>query len=62
MIKVNVKNAGNLDKALKQLKQKMKKSNVIGEYRDRQEYLKPSVKKRKLKKKAIYKSKMNKDN
>lgn len=51
---VEVKN-GNVDKALRLLSKKVQSSGILREYRERQEYEKPSVKKRKAKKAAIKK-------
>jgi small subunit ribosomal protein S21 len=47
----------NLEKALKVLKNKVFKIGIIKELRDRAEYLKPSVRKRLQKEKAIKKNK-----
>ncbi len=55
-IKVNIKN-GNIEKALKIFKKKIKDSHLMLEIRDRQEYTKPSLKKRQLKNKAINRNK-----
>lgn len=53
MVKVNVKD-GNIEKALKKLKGKVRntKQNVI--LRDNKEYTKPSASRRQQKKNAIY--------
>ena len=40
---------GNIQKALSKFKRKVKDSEHLQEYRQRQEYVKPSVKKRKQK-------------
>lgn len=42
----------NLEKAIKQFKNKVKKSNLMIELQEREFYVKPSVRKRKLKIKA----------
>lgn len=47
----------NLEKALKVLKNKVFKIGIIKELRDRKEYLKPSVRNRLQKEKAIRKNK-----
>ena len=48
---------GNITRALKQFKRKFRDTRVIQEIRSRQEFVKPSEKKRKQKQKAIYKAK-----
>lgn len=57
MIIVNVKKEGGIDKALKKLKFKVRKHQLMKEIRDRQAYIKPSVRSRSIKLKAIYNSK-----
>jgi len=47
----------NLNKALKIFKKKFKKSGILKELRERQQYTKNSTKKRKQKDKAIHKQK-----
>lgn len=61
MVKVNVKD-GNIEKALKQLKNKVRntKQNVI--LRDKEEYTKPSASRRQEKKEAIYLEKKRREN
>jgi small subunit ribosomal protein S21 len=54
MLKVEVKKGENIDSALKKLKVKFKKTKVVEQLRDRMAYDKPSIKKRKVKQKAIY--------
>jgi small subunit ribosomal protein S21 len=55
MIKVKVgKGKGDIEKALKIFKNKIRKTKLIEEIRNRQEFIKPSVKKRNKKRKAIY--------
>jgi small subunit ribosomal protein S21 len=53
MIKVKVIKK-NLERALKELKSKFIKTKVGQQYRENKEFVKPSVKKRKKKIKAIY--------
>ena len=48
---------GNLSKALKLFKKKFKKTGVMKELRERQQYTKKSRKRRTIKDKAIYKQK-----
>lgn len=56
MLKVEVKR-GNIEFALKELKSKFIKTNVVKECRERKEFIKKSVKKRAQKNKASYKQK-----
>jgi small subunit ribosomal protein S21 len=49
---------GNIQKALSKFKRKVKDSEHLQEYRQRQEYVKPSVKKRRLKQTAIHNQKL----
>ena len=53
---------GDIQKALKKFKYKVIDSNHLQEYRERGEFLKPSVVKRKMKKDAIRKQKWSHDN
>lgn len=55
MIIVNVKENESLDRALKKFKKKFEKTGVLRELRERQQFTKPSVKKRHQKIKAAYK-------
>tara|TARA_R110002167_G_C12480131_1_gene634507 strand:+ start:13 stop:384 length:372 start_codon:yes stop_codon:yes gene_type:complete len=45
-VKVPDPSMGTLERALKYLKRQMKDADVIGQYRSRKEYIKPSFKKR----------------
>jgi small subunit ribosomal protein S21 len=59
MLIVEVRNRKDgLDKALKELKRKTIKTRQIKELRERQQFIKPSVKKRAIKIKAAYKQKL----
>lgn len=58
MIIIDTKNFKSIEQALKFYKQKHNKSGIVKELRDRQEYTKPSVKKREVKLKAIYKQQL----
>lgn len=53
MLIVKLKKGENILKALKRFKQKVRSTKLIKELRERQQFDKPSVKKRKAKKKAI---------
>ena len=52
---------GNINRALKQFKKKFRDTQVLKELRERQQYTKPSLQKRKQKKEAIRKSKQQDD-
>jgi small subunit ribosomal protein S21 len=61
MIRVIVKN-GKLDPALKIWKRAVRNTKQLQELRERQEFTKPSIKKRLKKQKASYKEKMRRLN
>jgi len=54
MIVVPVKDGENVERALKKLKRKFDKTDVLKELRERQKFTKKSVKRREQVKKAIY--------
>ena len=54
MIVVPVKEGENIERALKKFKRKFERTGTIKELRERQAYIKPSVKKRQVKKHAAY--------
>lgn len=56
MIIVPVKEGESLEKSLKKFKKKFEKMGVVRELRDRQKFTKPSVRKREVKLKAIYRT------
>ncbi len=56
MIIIPIKENEAIDKALKRFKKKFEKTGVIKELRERQSYTKPSVRRRDVIKKAIYKN------
>jgi small subunit ribosomal protein S21 len=58
MIIVPVKNGENIERALKKFKRKFERTGVVRELRARQQYDKPSVKKRLKMEHAIYVQKM----
>ncbi len=62
MLIVKIKNGESLDKALKDLKFKVKKTQLVQMLRDREFYEKPSVKRRAIIKNAIYREKLNSQN
>ncbi|MBI1306823.1 MAG: 30S ribosomal protein S21 [Bacteroidetes bacterium] len=55
MLVVNVKENESVEKALKRFKKKFEKTGVLRELRERQQFTKPSVKRRMEKIKAAYK-------
>ncbi|MBK8808096.1 MAG: 30S ribosomal protein S21 [Bacteroidales bacterium] len=60
MIVVPVKEGENIDRALKKFKRKFEKTGVVKELRVRQAFKKPSVERRELIIKAVYKEQMYK--
>ena len=61
MIIVPVKEGENIDRALKKFKRKFEKTGVVRELRNRQAYIKPSVRRREEVKKAIYIQRLQED-
>lgn len=59
MIVVPLKEGENIEKALKKFKRKFEKTGMIKELRNRQAFIKPSVKKRAQKLHAIYIQQLN---
>ena len=53
MLIIKIKKGENINRALKRFKIKTKKTGLIKEIRSRQEFVKPSAKKRDKKKRAI---------
>ena len=58
MIIIPVKEGENIDRALKKFKKKFERTKVLRQLRGRKHFTKPSVKKREMTKKAIYRDKM----
>lgn len=54
MIIVPVKEGENIERSLKKFKRKFERTGVVKELRGRQAYIKPSIKLRKQRLKAIY--------
>jgi len=54
MIIVPIKEGENIERALKKFKRKFEKTGVVKELRSRQAFVKPSMRKREVVKKAIY--------
>lgn len=61
MIIVPVKDGENIERALKKFKRKFEKTGVIKELRSRQQYDKPSVKKRLKMEHAVYVQKLRQE-
>lgn len=55
MLIIDSKDCENIDKALKKYKKKFEKSRTLLQLRERQAFMKPSIKNRTQKLKAIYK-------
>jgi small subunit ribosomal protein S21 len=62
MLVINLKENDTIDKALKKYKKKFEKTGVVKELRERQQFTKPSVKRRKQLIKARYKEQLNSSN
>ncbi|MEC8738268.1 MAG: 30S ribosomal protein S21 [Bacteroidota bacterium] len=54
MLQINIAPNDNLEKALKQLKKKFKRTKTLEELRERKQFIKPSVRRRKQIIKARY--------
>ena len=54
MLIIPIKEGENIDRPLKRFKRKFDKTGTRKDLRDRKEFVKPSAKKRKMMKKAIY--------
>ncbi len=59
MLIIDSKDCENIDKALKKYKKKFEKSRVLLQLRERQAYMKPSVRRRTEVKKAVYKQQLS---
>ncbi|MFT4771128.1 MAG: small subunit ribosomal protein S21 [Cryomorphaceae bacterium] len=62
MLIIPVKEGENIERALKKFKKKYDRTGVVKELRRRQQFIKPSIVKRKEKLKAIYVNKVYGDN
>jgi len=58
MIIVPIKEGENIERALKKFKRKFEKTGIVKELRGRQEFTKPSVKRREQIKRAVYVQKL----
>jgi len=61
MIVIPIKEGENIDRALKKFKRKFEKTGVIRELRERQAFMKPSVRRRNEVKKAVYIQRIQQD-
>ncbi len=59
MLIIDSKDCENIDKALKKYKKKFEKSRVLMQLRERQAFIKPSIRRRTQKLKAVYKEQMS---
>jgi len=59
MLIIDSKDCENIDKALKKYKKKFEKAKILVQLRERQSYIKPSVKRRGEILKAVYKLKVS---
>lgn len=62
MLIIDIKKNGGIERALKELKRKFVKTGQLKELRERQEFVKGSVKRREQIKKAKYKQRMQDEN
>ncbi|MEZ5038236.1 MAG: 30S ribosomal protein S21 [Saprospiraceae bacterium] len=61
MLIIEVKDGESIDRALKRYKRKFQDAGIMKELRNRREFVKPSVKRRKEVLKAVYKDKIQKE-
>ncbi len=59
MLIIDSKDCENIDKALKKYKKKFEKSRTLLQLRERQAFVKPSIRKRVQKLKAVYKQQID---
>lgn len=62
MLIIDIKKSGGIERALKELKRKFIKTGQLKELREKQEFVKGSVKRREQVKKAKYKQRMQDEN
>ena len=62
MIVIKVKENESIERALKRFKKKFERTGVLRELRARNFYTKPSVARRKIREKAVYRQKMQAEN
>lgn len=61
MIVIPIKEGENIERALKKFKRKYEKTGVVKELRSRQAFIKPSIKKRQEKLRAVYIQKLQQE-
>ena len=61
MLIIKMKEGENIEKALKRFKRKVNETKLIPNLREREQFVKPSVKKREMKKNAIYIQKLRRE-
>jgi small subunit ribosomal protein S21 len=61
MIIIPIKEGENIERALKKFKRKFEKTGTVKQLRERQAFVKPSIKRRQTIKKAVYSQKMQQD-
>jgi len=61
MLKIEIKEGENIERALKRYKRKYRKTKVLDTIRERQYYMKDSAQRRKTQKKAEYRQKYLED-
>lgn len=61
MLIIPVKEGESIEKALKKYKKKFERTGTMKQLRERQKYTKPSIEKRQMKLKAIYRNEMFQD-
>lgn len=61
MLIIKMKEGENIEKALKRFKRKVNETKLIPNLREREQFVKPSVKKREMKKKAVYIQKLRRE-
>lgn len=62
MLKIEIKEGENIDRALKRYKRKYRRTKLLDEIKERQHYAKPSKQRREILKKAEYRQKFIEEN
>ena len=58
MLRIPVKEGENIERSIKKFKKKFERTGAIKELRARKNFSKPSIKKREIMKKAVYRNQM----
>jgi small subunit ribosomal protein S21 len=61
MLIIKLKDGENIEKALKRFKRRVNETKLIPQLREREQFVKPSVKNREMKKKAVYIQKLRRE-